>query len=220
MPPYSAAPLPTFERQACSRETGRPVPNRTTDSRGMAESRFRLGRRVDAGIPPSQSRGLLSDYTDVHALVREAIDDLGRSDRLGSVLEKAIRIAELRRDVYNLWWLRLEAIGYRNERARAQWNLEIADQIPAQMRDSLLMGIVRDSQERREYIAFDETTGERKNAVSTWSVAETDALIDEREAHVATPPPPADSPEAYAFWMATRLEATLALTQWKRVRAR
>jgi hypothetical protein len=53
----------------------------------------------------------VTDETHIRALIREAVDDLRKSDRLGPGLEKAIRTGHLPRDVDNLWWLRRHGAG-------------------------------------------------------------------------------------------------------------
>lgn len=54
----------------------------------------------------------------VEELVQEALDALSTSMKIAPILEQCIRIAELRRDYRNLWWLRMEATPWSKGRYR------------------------------------------------------------------------------------------------------
>jgi hypothetical protein len=89
---------------------------------------------------------------DAREIVRQALVDLASAKELGPTLEQCIRVAELRQDYWNLWWLRYEALGF-DKRATTELDLVMRLRIPAEQYRSYRTALdLYDSNKRHEYI--------------------------------------------------------------------
>ena len=159
------------------------------------------------------------------ALLSQALDDLSTGDHLAPVLERCIRIATLRQDYFNLWWLRREALGFENRRSHDALNAEMKRHFPDQYYEALRKQFVEDQIERHSIERINEKTGEVETGVTAFSIGELEAQIENMEAYNRdSAPPPGlsaiDLNEANRTYQRMRVASEQTLREFKRVRSR
>jgi hypothetical protein len=74
----------------------------------------------------------MSESQDLRGLVGKLLDGLAASTKLAPILEHSIRVAELRGDYFNLWWLRKESLDLDDKRANRELRGLMSTHIPAE----------------------------------------------------------------------------------------
>ncbi|MGA2514048.1 MAG: hypothetical protein ABSG37_10570 [Candidatus Limnocylindrales bacterium] len=128
---------------------------------------------------------------DVEELVQQALDALTTSTKIEPILERCIRIAELRRDYRNLWWLRMEATPWSKDRYReldsAMRHYFSAEEYAALRQrfhtDQMALHSITIWNEKRQ--EFDD------DQVSALTVGELEMRIEEMQGSIAHGAPPA-----------------------------
>lgn len=135
---------------------------------------------------------------DPGELVRQALDNFSATPEAGPILERCIRIAELQRDYYNLWWLRREAIGLASKRARAEQDAVMKLLIPAEHYGPYREKIIEDMIECRAMIVINDDH-EPEDKVAVYSVGEIDSKIVQMDRVIrdSAPPQGLDSDDLY-----------------------
>jgi hypothetical protein len=161
---------------------------------------------------------------DAREIVRQALVDLASAKELGPTLEQCIRVAELRQDYWNLWWLRYEALGF-DKRATTELDLVMRLRIPAEQYRSYRTKILEDLMERHKMAHIESKTKQLEDRVAAYSVGELDAQIDELDRHIRGSLPPQglaaldlyDSNKRHEY-----IQDTLGptLTEFRKVRSR
>jgi hypothetical protein len=161
---------------------------------------------------------------DAREIVRQALVDLASAKELGPTLEQCIRVAELRPDYWNLWWLRYEALGF-DKRATTELDLVMRLRIPAEQYRSYRTKILEDLMERHKMAHIESKTKQLEDRVAAYSVGELDAQIDELDRHIRGSLPPQglaaldlyDSNKRHEY-----IQDTLGptLTEFRKVRSR
>lgn len=161
---------------------------------------------------------------DAREIVRQALVDLASAKELGPTLEQCIRVAELRPDYWNLWWLRYEALGF-DKRATTELDLVMRLRIPAEQYRSYRTKILEDLMERHKMAHIESKRKQLEDRVAAYSVGELDAQIDELDRHIRGSLPPQglaaldlyDSNKRHEY-----IQDTLGptLTEFRKVRSR
>lgn len=171
-------------------------------------------KRVAKRVYSYCRRGQMAASGEAHKLVNRALGALASATRLVPVLEQCIRIAELRQDYYNLWWLRYEAVGYKNQRAWKLTNQVMRTRIASEHYETLRIQFAEDYMERHGQLHIPEGGGDLTEVVNTWSIGELDELIDGHEVDLSPGGVMSSAPAQF------RVDSTLALTEMRKVRAR
>ncbi|HSW43453.1 MAG TPA: hypothetical protein VLM76_13165 [Patescibacteria group bacterium] len=128
---------------------------------------------------------------DPRSLVSRALGDLASGVPLSAILEQCIRIAELRQDLFNAWWMRREAIGPGGSRAVKALDAQMSQRLAAELYGPLRIALIEDQIERRGMELVDLETMEMEHEVCTISVGEIETQIELLEAHLEASKPPA-----------------------------
>lgn len=128
---------------------------------------------------------------DVGELVQQALDALSTSTKIEPILERCIRIAELRRDYRNLWWLRMEATPWSKDRyleldsaMRPHFSAEEYAALRQRFNtDQLALHRVTMWNEKRQDVDDDK--------VSALTVGELEMRVEEMQGSIAHGAPPA-----------------------------
>ncbi len=89
-------------------------------------------------------------YERQRRLIDQALDHLADPSVPASrVLDECIRLAELRRDLVNLWWLRIESFGIEDKREMASLDAEMALAFSAEVWKQVREKVLLDHMERR-----------------------------------------------------------------------
>lgn len=127
---------------------------------------------------------------NVRDLVGEALDAFAKTAEVGPILDRCIRIAELRLDFYSLWWLRWESIGLGNKAELEELDFAMAVRIPTEFYAAHRKIVGSDMVARRSFEVTDPTTHRTAMKTAQYSAGELDAHIEEVERVLATSAPP------------------------------
>lgn len=117
-----------------------------------------------------------------------ALDDGGRLSR---VAERALRLARLRADYLNEWWLRLELVGFDEENARKELDAEMIGHLGPEDFSIVRVAVMTDYMERRKVGTRDLSADEDKRNIATHSLGSMETLIASmRDQIEAFKPPP------------------------------
>ncbi len=125
-------------------------------------------------------------------LVQQALNEFDSPEMtVGALCRRAIRIARLRNDWENLWWLLMEVEAVGDKEAKLRRVKELAPHFPLDKWEQLRVGIPRAFIEERGYVGDTETTGIESGSVYGGTVDELEAKIAIllRHAEEAVPPP-------------------------------
>ncbi len=121
----------------------------------------------------------MSESDNVGALVGKLLDGLAASSAITPILEQAIRVAQLRQDSLNLWWLRLEAVGIDDNPAWKALDAQMVPRFTPEQYKLLRDSIYHEYFVRHAVAMWDWETGEiRRDQVSALSVAQLDYQIE------------------------------------------
>ena len=159
------------------------------------------------------------------ASVRQALDALSAGGPLAPVLERCIRIASLRQDYLNVWWLRREALGFENRRSHNELSAEMKAHFAEQDYKALRTQFVEDQIERHSIERINDETGEDEKGVTAFSIGELEAQVENMEAYNrdSAPPPGLSAVDLYdanRTYQRMRLASEQTLREFKRVRSR
>lgn len=117
------------------------------------------------------------------ALVHEAIAELEKEDgRVSSAVRKALRVARLRNDWNNVYWLQLELDSYFDKEARARRVREVAPYFSKEEFGTLHKQTVETSIASRSIAVFDEDGEVDDDKLTGLSVLEIEDAIERSEA--------------------------------------
>jgi hypothetical protein len=98
----------------------------------------------------------MNAYERQRLLIDQILDHLADpSVAVSTLVDECIRLAELRRDYPNLWWLRVETIGIGDKRELAALDTEMAAIFEPQIWKALRRTILLDHMERRRLLGED-----------------------------------------------------------------